>query len=323
MNLTNYFLQKIVFVNSTKTTIPAFKIAISWNDEDGYNVIDKIITLFKWMRINAIFEPIEIAGKNYQKFMEYGIDENNLKHLKQNNILVHTAFDYSFFNENKQTNADIYLNIALKNYAIKLFNDKNLRIIQTKFLTDNETYIENIDDLKNMYKIEDVKNCKDIQFDFNMSFGEKYSIFCIKNLSQQSIKNFIIEILRYLNLTEQLTFLMSCKDVDEAIEKLKKNRNIAYQMNTCNRQEFIKIEWKNIEQQNINKIEKIETQLSGLFKISDLVEKIKMKQIKLPDEYELYQIICNNIEYYPNINFWEEIAVNPTVKIRKIEINKI
>ena len=275
------------------------------------------------MRINAIFEPIEIAGKNYQKFMEYGIDENNLKHLKQNNILVHTAFDYSFFNENKQTNADIYLNIALKNYAIKLFNDKNLRIIQTKFLTDNETYIENIDDLKNMYKIEDVKNCKDIQFDFNMSFGEKYSIFCIKNLSQQSIKNFIIEILRYLNLTEQLTFLMSCKDVDEAIEKLKKNRNIAYQMNTCNRQEFIKIEWKNIEQQNINKIEKIETQLSGLFKISDLVEKIKMKQIKLPDEYELYQIICNNIEYYPNINFWEEIAVNPTVKIRKIEINKI
>ena len=94
-------------------------------------------------------------------------------------------------------------------------------------------------------------------------------------------------------------------------------------MNTCNRQEFIKIEWKNIEQQNINKIEKIETQLSGLFKISDLVEKIKMKQIKLPDEYELYQIICNNIEYYPNINFWEEIAVNPTVKIRKIEINKI
>lgn len=312
-----------MFVNSTKTTIPAFKIAISWNDEDGYNVIDKIITLFKWMRINAIFEPIEIAGKNYQKFMEYGIDENNLKHLKQNNILVHTAFDYSFFNENKQTNADIYLNIALKNYAIKLFNDKNLRIIQTKFLTDNETYIENIDDLKNMYKIEDVKNCKDIQFDFNMSFGEKYSIFCIKNLSQQSIKNFIIEILRYLNLTEQLTFLMSCKDVDEAIEKLKKNRNIAYQMNTCNRQEFIKIEWKNIEQQNINKIEKIETQLSGLFKISDLVEKIKMKQIKLPDEYELYQIICNNIEYYPNINFWEEIAVNPTVKIRKIEINKI
>ena len=312
-----------MFVNSTKTTIPAFKIAISWNDENGYNVIDKIITLFKWMRINAIFEPIEIAGKNYQKFMEYGIDENNLKHLKQNNILVHTAFDYSFFNENKQTNADIYLNIALKNYAIKLFNDKNLRIIQTKFLTDNETYITNIDNLKNTYQIEDVKNCKDIQFDFNMSFGEKYSIFCINNLSKQSIKNFVIEILRHLNLTEQLTFLMSCKDVDEAIEKLKKNRNIAYQMNTCNRQEFIKIEWKNIEQQNIDKIEKIETQLSGLFKISDLVEKIKMKQIKLPDEYELYQIICNNIEYYPNINFWEEIAVNPTVKIRKIEINKI
>ena len=109
-----------MFINSTKTTLNAPKIAICSNDEEGFIAIQKIVQLFRWLNINATFEFFEIAGKQYEKGLIYGISEPDLVRLKKTNLLIHTKFDESFSNENNLKQNE-YLNIAMRNYFVESF----------------------------------------------------------------------------------------------------------------------------------------------------------------------------------------------------------
>ena len=323
------FFSKMI-VNSSKTTLPVFRVAIAYNDEQGFSIISKIIQLFRWMKINIIFEPIEIAGQNYQKKMIYGIDEENLSHLKKTNILLHTPFDYSFFDKNTQFNVEKYLNIALQNCFIKTYSnteDGNKEIIEklyeTNFFSKNKQYVENINDYNKYtalcnqnFSAEILKNV-----DFYKSFGAKYTIFALNNFNDKTIIKFVIEMLKYFNMVSQFKELKSCNNIDEAIELLKKQeKNFISEIKVQEIHLLPEIKLKDMEIKLPSKLTNIETKLEGKFQICKLVEAIKERQIKLPDDYELYQIFANDVEYYPNINFWEETVIDPTVILRRKEV---
>ena len=314
-----------MFVNLTKTTLQAFRIGVSYNNEYDFSVISRIIQLFRWMKINVIFEPVEIAGNNYQKQMIYGIDEGNLSHLKKTNMLLHTKFDYSFFNKRTQFLAEEYLDIALKNCFVKTFTSEASELFQTIFFSQNKHYIFNINDYVNCYdnnaKVIDYNDVENI--DFYCSFGEEYSIFGLNNSNEKAVINFTIELLNFLKLYDCSEFLRNFNNISEAINELKKtNARDAY-IEINSNYFFPKIIWKDIETQIPIKLTETETKLEGKFIVSKLVSMIKERQIKLREEYELNQILCNNIEYYPNINFWDEVVINPIIKLEKREVNQV
>ena len=62
-----------------------------------------------------------------------------------------------------------------------------------------------------------------------------------------------------------------------------------------------------------NRIDVCKFSLNGVFLVKELVECIKTKQIKIPDNTRLYQIITDDVEVYPNINFWNDVVINPTL----------
>jgi len=313
-----------VFVNPTKTTLQAFRVAVSYNNEDDFSIISKIIQLFRWMKINVIFEPVDIAGNNYQKHIIYGIDENNLSNLKKTNILLHTKFDYSFFNKMTQFLAEEYLDIALKNCFVKTFTSETSELFQTNFFLQNKQFIFNINDYIDCYNNNaKVINYNDVKSaDFYYSFGEEYSVFGLNSSDEKAVINFTIELLNFLKLRDCSEFLQNFNNIDEAINELKTNARDTYiEINSdCF---FPKIIWKDIETQIPSKLTEIETKLEGKFIVSKLVSMIKERQIKLREEYELNQVLCNNIEYYPNINFWNEVVINPIIKLKKRETNQI
>ena len=329
-----------MFVNSTKTTLSSFCISISYNDENSFEIITKIIQLFRYMKLNIVFEPIEIAGQNYLKNIKYGIDEENLLRLKKNSILLHTPFDYSSFKENEHILAEKYLDIALQNYFIKSFSiEKNKiikqNILKTDFFAKKIKYISNLGDYNYIINSNEsndkqslLNSYKDLlKVDFYYSFGSKYSIFALNNFDDQAILFFIIEMLKYLGFNEQAFFLKSISDknFNEVLEYLKHNdqAKAISTVKTDNIKILPKITWKNIPTNLPDEITKTETKLDGKFLIKDLVVRIKNKQIKLNgEEYELCQILDNEIEYYPNINFWDEIIINPVIKLQKKKINK-
>ena len=323
-----------MLVNSTKTTLPVFRIAISYNDENGFSIISKIIQLFRWMKINIIFEPVEVAGRNYEKKMLYGIDEENLTHLKKTNLFLHTPFDYSCFDKNTQMEVEKYLDIALRNCFIKTFSNTEGRydeseekMFQTCFFEKNCQYIVNIDEYKEFMiegklktaDTDDLHNC-----DFYYSFGAGRSIFAINNLSEKSVVHFVYELLNYLGMFEYSRKLANFKTIDDAINSFKKEDKSNISVVNLDNVKYIKeIIWKDILTKLPNVLAETETKLEGKFQICQLVLAIKERQIKLPDEYELYQIFANDVEYYPNINFWDEIAINPIINLRKREENHI
>ena len=319
-----------MLVNSTKTTLPVFKIAISWNNEDGFNIINKIIQLFKWFRVNAVFEPIDIAGENYQKKIKYGIDESNLTHLINTNILIHTKFNYDFLRKEEQMNVEKYLNFVMQNYFIKFFQKNNDHgdnynkfYNETNFFQKNKNYIANINDIKfkdKNFTFND--NVKD--FNFSFSFGYRYAIFNLNSFYDYDAKNFAVELLKYLNLESEAKFVSDFKTIDETINELKKNKtNIVSYTKIENITKEENIVWKKFDNIIPSELKEENNEITGIFKVCDIVNDIKEKKIKLPDELELYQIISNEIEYYPNINFWNEYIVNPIIKLKKIEIKKI
>ena len=317
-----------MLVNNTKNTLPVFRISIAYSNEEGFTVLTNIIQLFRWMKINAIFEPIDIAGHNYQKKMKYGIDEGNLRHLKQTNIFLHTPFDYVDFDKNTQMNADKYLDIALQNYFIKSFSfqEETNTFVPTTYMTSffekNREYISNIDDYK--FLIEDVmlqSNNETIvlnECNFCYSFGADYASFSLNKLDDKSIIGFVGELLKVLNLQKQAAFLRNFHNISAAIMELKKTTVDAYVM--VDEIKLIEpIVWKETGIRLPYRLTDIETTLDGKYQISNLVGAIKEGQIKLPDNCELWQIISDNVEYYPNINFWEQVVVNPNVILRVVD----
>ncbi len=318
-----------MFVNPTKTTLPSIHISISYNNEKDFIAISKIIQLFQIMKINLTFEIIEIAGKNYLKNIIYGITEDNLLRLKKTHLLLHTPFDYSFFKKNEHILVEKYLNIALQNLFIKTFNFLETKktkqnLFQTFFFSKNNKYISNIKDY-NLYKV--AKYYNNYKFlnksDFYQSFGAKYSIFAINNIDNKILTNVAIEILKYLNLNDQVSILEKFinTDINKVIEFFKKN--------TVKNFSAVKIEnintlpqliWNNNEKTKLpTKLTKIKTKLKGKYKINEIVEAIKNENIKIPKEYQLYQILDDKIEYFPNINFWNETIINPIIILKKNE----
>lgn len=317
----------IVLVNSTKNTLKGFKISIAWNNEEGFEKINQIIQLFRWMKLNIVFEPVDIAGQNYQKNIKYGLDEPTLTHIKKTNLLIHTAFDYQYFNSSQHKNAEYYLNTAMKNYFIKYYFDDKMLIKDTMFFEKNRDYIKNISDFyklnieQNNYTKLDNKTLIE-NADFYYSYGENFAIFSLNKLNSDDVlKRFIIELLRYLKLEDKAEFLLKFKNIPEAIKELRQNVDIVF--TPIEEIKNIKIEWNDIQGKIPSFLDNEITQLNGIYKVCDIVEAIKDKKTKLLDEYELHLIFANDIEVYPNINFWEDVVINPVIKLQKIDINKV
>ena len=315
-----------MFVNNTKTTLPVFRVAIAYNDEKGFEIISKIIQLFRWLKVNVIFEPIEIAGKNYQKQMIYGIDEDNLSRLKRTNLLLHTPFDYSFFDKNVQFNVEKYLHTALQNCFIKTFfklednKERKIEIFETDFFSKNKQYIANINNYDEY--VNSASEKLDIEYlkkmDYYYSFGGKFAIFALNNFKDNAVMSFVIELMNFLKLKTQSILLNDFENLDDAIIHLKRNNeNVFLSVKLQELDVIPNISWKDVDTKIPSKIFEEETLFVGKFQINNLVSLIKEGQIKLPENYELYQILQNGIEYYPNINFWEYVVIDPTLKLKQ------
>ena len=329
-----------MLINKTKTTIQASKIAISYNNNEEYNAILKIITIFRLMKLNIIFEPIEIAGDNYKKSINCGIDESNLTHLKNTNFFFHTPFNYDNFNNKIQIKANYYLNVAMEYFFTryyKIVDDNNLisSITNTNYFNEQQEYIKNINDFDIFFDKDNKESMCD-DYDFSISFGRKYASFELKNTSDYAIICFICEFLNFVNLQDYGDKIKQFKNIDEVIKYCRKEffenknteiieikdsflskiNNIEY--NIENRELHKDIFNKDIELTKKND-EFIKIKIIGKYIISQIVNNIKEKQVPLPEGFELYQIISNDIEFYPNINFWYRDAINPIIILKRVD----
>ena len=322
-----------MFVNTTKTTLPVLKIAIAWNDEEGFTAINKIIKLCKWMRLNFIFEPIDVAGQNYQKNMVYGIDEDNLTRLKNTDIFFHTKLDYSFFDKNKHTNVEEYIDIAMENCNRIYFFDKQKLQKETFFFTENKQYIKNACDFELKSEVKDDGKSSDIlseNYDFYQSVGHKYTVFAVNEIDEKSLMRCFEELLDFVGLGSKNDLLKKFENCQNAIQEtinfLQKNnvKNVS-----CVEKQMFKllpeIEFVDVKKSNDNGIEITEkhTQFEGKFVVSDLVSMIKEGEIKVAEDLYLYQIFANGVEVYPNVNFWDAVVFNPVVICKTHSENKI
>lgn len=305
-----------MFINSTKTTLNAPKIAICSNDEEGFVAIQKIIQLFRWLNINTTFEFFEIAGKQYEKGLEYGISEPDLVRLKKTNILIHTKFDETFATNKKFTQLE-YLNIAMRNLFIENFYDNNIKTTnKTDFFTQQQKYISNDNDFEIYTKELNTNNqqTNNDKLKFSKSFGNKYAIFSLYDYSDFTILTLMDEILNFANIKNDKR-INEYQDIQTAISELKKQYKeeptIINKLNYANEIKY------NIEIQEFKQdLTNTATSLVGLFSVKQIVSSIKEKQVKIPDGMEISQIIADNIEVYPNIAFWEDNVLNPTIILR-------
>lgn len=324
----------MVEINATKKTLISTKIAISYDNEESFKVINKIITIFRWLKINIIFEAIEFGGDNYKKNIKTGITEDNLSNLKHNCILINASFqELNYDKNNGDIDVGIYFDNALRNLIkIKYFKQNLFKAEKTKYLLSQEYVIENKDYYDNLIKEININNDKSVagkNISINdtpnliIHIGSKYIIFDIKQiLDDKQIIEIIIKILTICNLQERANIIQGFNKIDELIVFLKKQNLKMVQVCKINYIQDL-IYKQNIDCNNISnlKIENNETHLEGLFLISEVVENIKYKKIKLPENKELYRILCNIggdlIEVYPNINFWNDKILNPIIILKE------
>ena len=325
----------MVEINATKKTLISTKIAISYDNEESFKVINKIITIFRWLKINIIFEAIEFGGDNYKKNIKTGITEDNLSNLKNNCILINASFqELDYDKNNGDVNVGSYLDDALRNLiTIKYFKQNLFKAEKTKYLLSQEDVIENNDYYDNLIKEININNDENV-LDKNISIndtpnliihiGSKYIIFDINHiLDDKQIIELIIKILIICNLQERANIIQGFNKIDELIIFLKKQNLKMMEICKINYIQDVIYKQQIISSNNISnlKIEKNETQLEGLFLISEVVENIKCKKIKLPENKELYRILCNIgddlIEVYPNINFWNDKILNPIIILKE------
>lgn len=303
-----------MFINSTKTTLNAPKIAICSNDEEGFIAIQKIVQLFRWLNINATFEFFEIAGKQYEKGLIYGISEPDLVRLKKTNLLIHTKFDESFSNENNLKQNE-YLNIAMRNYFVESFyKNGSQKICETSFFQQQKPYIKNIEDFE-VYtgKVEKNNSKNDEIITFSKSFGSNYAIFSLYNYEDVVILNLMQCLLNFANIDIDIC---KYKDVKIAIDELKKTYNekpkVVEKINYAPA-----IQYKIALQSFCTDITENQINLEGLFNVKQVVSAIKDKKVKIPDEMEIDKVIADGIEVYPNLAFWEDNVLNPIILLRK------
>ena len=329
-----------MLINTTKTTIQATKIAISYNGNDEYNAILNIITIFRLMKLNIIFEPIEIAGNNYKKCINYGIDENNLTHLKNTNFLFHSPFNYNNFNAKTQIKASDYLDVAMENYFIRYYSivDDNkifFKTIFTNYFNKKKKYISNLQDFSNFI---DQKESDEIccNYDFSISFGRKYAMFELKKSNDYTTICFIREFLNFVNLQDYSNKIRQFQKLDDVIKYCRKEffcnsdaeiieinnsflsqiKNIKYNID---KEEIL----YNSFDENCNIVEKneefIKIKLKGRYIVSQISNSIKEMKVLLPEGFELHQIMSDDIEFYPNINIWYTEVIEPLIILTRTE----
>lgn len=321
-------------VNATKNTIPALKIGIAYGYESGFVVFSKIAKLLRWLNVNATFETFEICGELYKKGVKEGIAEPDLVRLKQCDVFIHTRLNLEHFDEKQDVPPDFYFNTALRNYfTFACHVPKNILqivllyveilYVETSFFKNNKPFLQNADEINNSIsrifgdKVEP-KMDDNNDANFTISMGNKHAMFDIKKEDDVSILQAVCALLKLVGLQEKAAFLSKFHSIDEAIKILQIERfgiDKATKLSTFPELKFA----ENLKIILPTELLHIETQLDGLFKVREIVQQIKERKIKIPDEMEIEKIVADGIEVYPNIAFWEDVVVNPTILLRKID----
>ena len=316
-------------VNATKNTIPALKIGIAYGYESGFVVFSKIAKLLRWLNVNATFETFEICGELYKKGVKEGIAEPDLVRLKQCDVFIHTRLNLEHFDEKQDVPPDFYFNTALRNYfTFACHVPKNilqivLLYVETSFFKNNKPFLQNADEINNSIsrifgdKVEP-KMDDNNDANFTISMGNKHAMFDIKKEDDVSILQAVCSLLKLAGLQEKAAFLSKFHSIDEAIKILQIERfaiDKATKLSTFPELKFA----ENLKIILPTVLLHIETKLDGLFKVCEIVQKIKERKIKIPDEMEVAKIVADGIEVYPNIAFWEDVVLNPTIFLRKMD----
>ena len=316
-------------VNSTKNTIPALKIGIAYGYESGFVVFGKIAKLLRWLNVNATFETFDICGDLYKKGVKEGIVEPDLVRLKQCDVFIHTRLNLEHFDEKQDAQPDFYFNTALRNYfTFACHVPKNilqivLLYVETSFFKNNKPFLQNADEINNSIsrifgdKVEPKMDNND-DANFTISMGNKHAMFDIKKEDDVSILQAVCALLKLVGLQEKADFLSKFHSIDEAIKILQIERfgiDKSTKLSTFPELKFA----ENLKIFLPTVLLHIEMQLDGLFKVREIVQQIKERKIKIPDEMEIAKIVADGIEVYPNISFWEDIVVNPTIFLRKMD----
>ena len=321
-------------VNATKNTIPALKIGIAYGYESGFVVFSKIAKLLRWLNVNATFETFEICGELYKKGVKEGIAEPDLVRLKQCDVFIHTRLNLEHFDEKQDVPPDFYFNTALRNYfTFACHVPKNILhivllyveilYVETSFFKNNKPFLQNADEINNSInrifgdKVEPKMDNND-DANFTISMGNKHALFDIKKEDDVSILQTVCALLKLVGLQEKATFLSKFHSIDEAIKILQIERfaiDKATKLSTFPELKFA----ENLKTILPIELLHIEMRLDGLFKVCEIVQKIKERKIKIPDEMEIAKIVADGIEVYPNIAFWEDVVANPTIFLRKMD----
>ena len=321
-------------VNATKNTIPALKIGIAYGYESGFVLFSKIAKLLRWLNVNATFETFEICGELYKKGVKEGIAEPDLVRLKQCDVFIHTQLNLEHFDEKQDVQPDFYFNTALRNYfTFACHVPKNILqivllyveilYVETSFFKNNKPFLQNADEINNSIsrifgdKVEP-KMDDNNDANFTISMGNKHAMFDIKKEDDVSILQAVCALLKLVGLQEKADFLSKCSAINEAIKILQIERfaiDRATKLSTFPELKFA----ENLKIFLPTVLLHIETKLDGLFKVREIVQQIKERKIKIPDEMEIAKIVADGIEVYPNLAFWEDIVVNPTIFLRKMD----
>ena len=340
----------MVEINATKSTLVAKKIAISYSNEDDFLVINNVIQILSLLKINATFEKIDIHPDNYLKNIKTGISEENLTFLKKNDIFIHTPFDMKYFaKDNNDVDLKYYLNYALHCcFSLNFCSNGGVFYEMTNFFEKHKSFLVNQQDI--IDKILEIKSFLFKQLDktnieifnnytnadiwYTIYFGEKHIIFDLKNTNDVAIIDFLKTFLVYYGLEQYLVYFEGQTSLKNIIAKLKEINKARMIITTKQLMDFntAKHTYKNVfflkyNDNEINRSKEIipnnisamKTTFNGIFFVKDLVEDFKMRHIKIPDGMRLYKIIGNDIEVYPDINFWNDMAINPTIILTKCD----
>ena len=206
----------MIEINSTKQTLHATKVAISYQNEKSFGVISEIIHVLRLLKINLVFETIDIPADNYTKHIHTGISEDNLSNLKKNKIFIHTKLNTS---QCQQNNGDIniteYLNIALQNYIkISYYQDSSKTIItKTNYLLSQEKYLKNIEYFNNLIDKHQITINNSKEPCLNIFVGHKYLVFEINDEvnREETIATCVKEFLKICNLKYQNSQFINTK----------------------------------------------------------------------------------------------------------------
>ena len=258
-----------------------------------------------------------------------------------------------FSKKNNDIDLIQYLNFALHIiFVVNVFNNGDVYCEQTSFFNTHKHYLTNNSDIINTMSYLKSFLCKKLnktiiemingndcgKILYTIYFGEKYIIFSLKQTNDSAVIDFIKTLLIYYGLEQYLVYFegqTSLKSIIAKLEEINKMNVITTtkQLIDCSaREDNCKISFllhysNNYLEKSKHglpvKINEMKVVLNGIFLVKDLVESIKTKKIKIPEEMRLHKILNEGIEVYPNINFWDDLVINPIIILEIAKIDKI